>query len=130
MSIFFDTLGLIRNFSFRHGVEILDSGPSSSRQVFTGTGYKLGQTENDSVTVPGGAATGPTQPVQIALKLWRDGFSLNEGPVREYADPSNKDFLDSIRRGEIPQELRQGNTEVCLYINNFIDFNRWMTFFF
>lgn len=97
---------------FRHGVEIIDSGgpSSSSRNAFCGTGYKLGQTDDDSVAVPG-AKTNET-PVQVTLKLWRDGFSLNDGDLKEYTDPSNKDFLDSIRRGEIPQELRQGSAEV------------------
>lgn len=98
---------------FRHGVEILDSGPSGSgRQVFGGTGYKLGQCENDSEVIPGRNA--PSPPVQVTLKLWRDGFSLNSGELRLYTDPANKDFLESVRRGEIPQELRQGTSEVCL----------------
>lgn len=95
----------------RHGVEILDSGPSSSgRQVFGGTGYKLGQCENDSEVIPGRNA--PSPPVQVTLKLWRDGFSLNNSELRLYTDPANKDFLESVRRGEIPQELRQGSSEV------------------
>ncbi|KRT82143.1 hypothetical protein AMK59_3770, partial [Oryctes borbonicus] len=95
-----------------HGVEILDSATTSTTRAFKGTGYKLGQTGNDSETIPG--RTEPTPPAEVAMKLWRDGFSINDGPLRHYSDPSNRDFLDSVRRGEIPSELRQGVNEVHL----------------
>lgn len=38
-------------------------------------------------------------PSDVVLKLWREGFSLNDGPLRAYQDPENRDFLDSVRRG-------------------------------
>lgn len=45
-------------------------------------------------------------------RLWQNGFSINDGELREYTDPQNSAFLSSIRRGEIPHELRQGTNEV------------------
>lgn len=33
------------------------------------------------------------------LKLWKSGFSLDEGELRNYSDPGNALFLESIRRG-------------------------------
>lgn len=42
---------------------------------------------------------------EIILKLWRDGFSVNDGEIRSYTDPINREFLESIKKGEIPQEL-------------------------
>ncbi|KAG5897279.1 hypothetical protein JTB14_011445 [Gonioctena quinquepunctata] len=96
-----------------HGVEILEPGTGASgSRAFRGTGYKLGQDSNDSEVVPG--ASEPPAPSEVTLRLWQDGFSVNEGELRPYTDPSNRDFLDSIRRGEIPQELRQGSSEVHL----------------
>jgi len=96
-----------------HGVEILEpSAGSSHSSSFRGTGYKLGQTATDTEKIPG--APEPSRPEQVTLKLWRDGFSLNDGELRHYTDPSNRDFLDSIRRGEIPSELRQGTSEIHL----------------
>ncbi|XP_022899675.1 NSFL1 cofactor p47-like [Onthophagus taurus] len=95
-----------------HGVEILDSASTSQPGAFRGTGYRLGQTGNDSVTVPGFVE--PSPPIQVTMKLWREGFSLDNGPLRAYDDPSNRNFLDSVRRGEIPTELRQGVNEVHL----------------
>lgn len=97
---------------FRHGVEVLDPGTASSSRAFRGSGYRLGQTDNDSEKIP--QAAEPPPPSQVTLKLWKDGFSVNEGEFRAYADPANRDFLDSVSRGEIPRELRQGSSEVHL----------------
>lgn len=36
---------------------------------------------------------------EVTLKLWKEGFSINDGAVREYADPANREFLESVRRG-------------------------------
>ncbi|KAE8574297.1 hypothetical protein XENTR_v10003365 [Xenopus tropicalis] len=46
-------------------------------------------------------------PVHVVLKLWKSGFSLDEGELRSYQDPANAQFLEAIRRGEIPAELRR-----------------------
>lgn len=96
-----------------HG-ELLDSvsASSSSSRAFRGTGYKLGQDNNDSEVIPG--AVDPPQPREVTLSLWQNGFSVNDGELRAYNDPRNEEFLESIRRGEIPMELRQGNAEVHL----------------
>lgn len=58
------------------------------------------------------AATGSSQPPEVTLKLWKDGFNVNDGELRSYTDPANTEFLQNIQRGEIPQELRQGGSEV------------------
>lgn len=47
------------------------------------------------------------QDVHVVLKLWKTGFSLDNGELRNYNDPGNANFLEAIRRGEIPLELRQ-----------------------
>ena len=39
------------------------------------------------------------------LKLWKNGFTVNDGPLRTFEDPKNKEFLSSIQRGELPHEL-------------------------
>ena len=41
------------------------------------------------------------------LKLWKDGFTINDSELRLYTDPENREFLETIRRGEIPPEIRQ-----------------------
>lgn len=37
--------------------------------------------------------------VHVVLKLWKTGFSLDDGELRNYSDPGNALFLESIRRG-------------------------------
>uniref|UniRef100_A0A3B3E0V0 NSFL1 (p97) cofactor (p47) n=1 Tax=Oryzias melastigma TaxID=30732 RepID=A0A3B3E0V0_ORYME len=47
------------------------------------------------------------EPSRAKVELWKSGFSLDDGELRNYSDPGNANFLDAIRRGEIPLELRQ-----------------------
>lgn len=100
-------------FFFRHGVEIVDPGSTSSRRgAFRGTGYKLGQGSNDSEVLPG--APEPSPPRNVTLRLWRDGFNVDDGELRSYSDPNSRDFLESIRQGNIPAELRGKGSEVTM----------------
>ncbi|XP_014663837.1 PREDICTED: NSFL1 cofactor p47-like [Priapulus caudatus] len=94
-----------------HGAEVVDEEESPSRRhktSFQGAGYRLGSEDGSSSSQQVQAAT-PAVPkerqVEVVLKLWKDGFSVNDGNLRDYNDPENKDFLDSIHRGEIPLEL-------------------------
>ncbi|XP_053571036.1 UBX domain-containing protein 2B [Bombina bombina] len=72
---------------------------------FAGGGYKLGDSfQKQSEYIYGDENS---QEVQILLKLWRNGFSLDDGELRSYRDPINAQFLESIKRGEIPVELQR-----------------------
>ncbi|KAJ8265241.1 hypothetical protein COCON_G00143400 [Conger conger] len=84
-------------------------GEPSRARPFVGGGYRLGAApEEQSAYVAGERrASDGTQDVHVVLKLWKSGFSLDDGDLRNYSDPSNALFLESIRRGEIPLELRQ-----------------------
>ena len=35
----------------------------------------------------------------MVLKLWKNGFSVDDGPLRTYSDPANQEFLDTIKKG-------------------------------
>ena len=84
--------------------------PSSQQRpnTFSGTGYKLGQTNSDTEVV-NATSSDHQQPSSglITLKLWKEGFTINDSEVRLYTDPENREFLDTIKRGEIPAEIRQ-----------------------
>ncbi|XP_031422592.1 NSFL1 cofactor p47 [Clupea harengus] len=84
-------------------------GESSGAKAFVGGGYRLGAApEEESAYVSGARrSANSTQNVNVVLKLWKTGFSLDEGELRNYSDPGNALFLEAIRRGEIPLELRQ-----------------------
>ncbi|KAL1419492.1 hypothetical protein MTO96_025401 [Rhipicephalus appendiculatus] len=49
----------------------------------------------------------PQPSVSKVLKMWEDGFSLDDGPLRAYDDASSQQFLQSIRQGEVPAEMLQ-----------------------
>lgn len=82
-----------------------------SSRLYSGTGFRLGQTDNDHVVVPGasGGSSNERQSELVVLKLWRQGFSINDGDLRTYEDPASKEFMECIMKGEIPQELRKQN---------------------
>ncbi|XP_067146584.1 UBX domain-containing protein 2B isoform X1 [Apteryx mantelli] len=91
-----------------HGAVPLDeasraSGDFSKAKSFSGGGYRLG----DSSRKRSEYIYGENQDVQILLKLWRNGFSLDDGELRSYSDPTNAQFLESVKRGEIPVELQR-----------------------
>lgn len=45
------------------------------------------------------------KPVLRKLKLWKNGFSIDDGELRSYDTPENAEFLASVKRGEVPREL-------------------------
>ncbi|XP_036330981.1 NSFL1 cofactor p47 [Rhagoletis pomonella] len=84
------------------------TGPSTSGAVHWGQGVRLGMTDNDHSVVAShqgdGNATEEKRPI-VVLKLWSQGFSIDDGELRLYDDPENKEFLETVMRGEIPHEL-------------------------
>ncbi|NWI95854.1 UBX2A protein, partial [Pitta sordida] len=45
--------------------------------------------------------------VDVIIKLWKNGFTVNDGELRGYSDAANQQFLDSIKKGELPFELQK-----------------------
>lgn len=96
-----------------------EASPSSSSSLYAGTGYRLGQTDNDHQAIPDRRAASGRESDHnhevVTLTLWRQGFSINDGELRRYEDAANKEFFESIMRGEIPAELRsKGPTMIHL----------------
>jgi len=81
-----------------------------SEERFIGSGYRLGGDGVPSSQVAGESAR--PQPKDIKLVMWKDGFTVDNGPHRRYDDPANKQFLDEITQGRLPMELRALGTEV------------------
>ncbi|XP_070566656.1 NSFL1 cofactor p47-like [Ptychodera flava] len=97
-----------------HGAQEVEAGtpvPSSSRPggtVFRGAGYRLGDTEGgEAVPVPGTAGSLQPKPkdMNVVLKLYKNGFTVNDQELRSFKDPKNAEFLNSVTNGEIPREL-------------------------
>ncbi|XP_078131346.1 UBX domain-containing protein 2A isoform X1 [Sander vitreus] len=52
-------------------------------------------------------ASGTSKPsfqVEMVVRLWKNGFTVNDEEFRSYSIPNNQDFLDAIKRGELPAE--------------------------
>ncbi|KAK8067347.1 UBX domain-containing protein 1 [Apiospora hydei] len=91
----------------------------STPSTFRGSGQTLGGEGVASRTIPdpsasrspAGAAGGRNQPASNAqvqervLHLWRDGFSIDDGPLRRFDDPENADALRMIQQGRAPVHL-------------------------
>ncbi|XP_045717209.1 UBX domain-containing protein 2B isoform X2 [Phyllostomus hastatus] len=72
------------------------SGDDKSKS-FTGGGYRLGNSFCEQSEYIYGESQ--LQDVQVLLKLWSNGFSLDDGELRPYNDPTNAQFLESVKRG-------------------------------
>jgi len=97
-----------------HGAEEINEGSSSSsapkqKSLFKGAGFKLGSDVEPSEQVNPflNPNDKPVEKKDKKIKFWKNGFSIDDGPLRNFSDPENKAFLDAIRRGEVPDELRK-----------------------
>ncbi|KAF9989007.1 hypothetical protein BGZ75_007917 [Mortierella antarctica] len=85
--------------------------PAPKKSYFTGSGNRLGsEGESSSSSTP----AAPQVPVRStpspevletvtrSLTFWRNGYSLEDGPLMSYTDPANSEFLDAINRGQAP----------------------------
>uniref|UniRef100_A0A2S2Q2W9 NSFL1 cofactor p47 n=1 Tax=Sipha flava TaxID=143950 RepID=A0A2S2Q2W9_9HEMI len=86
-----------------------ESGASN----FFGTGYKLGQTENDTEVIPSLNPTSKRSSHQeeVVLKIWKEGFTINDGELHSIDQPENREFLLLVARGEEipPLLLKEAN---------------------
>ena len=48
---------------------------------------------------PPSSSSGSNRETSMTLKMWRDGFSINDGPLRRYSDPDTREFLATVGRG-------------------------------
>eukprot|EP00064_Thunnus_orientalis_P015269 superscaffoldBa00002797_g15319 len=55
--------------------------------------------------------------VEMVVRLWKDGFTVNDEEFRSYSVPENQDFLDAIKRGELPAEWESRAEEEELEIS-------------
>lgn len=96
-----------------HGAQVIDPSEAAvvggpRRQTFQGKGYRLGSAPEDTEVVESQACVAQSPPATtMALKMWKDGFSVDDGPLQHYDDPASRDFLQFIQKGEIPRELLQ-----------------------
>mmetsp|Transcript_26545 Transcript_26545/g.68541 ORF Transcript_26545/g.68541 Transcript_26545/m.68541 type:complete len:230 (+) Transcript_26545:87-776(+) len=58
-------------------------------------------------------APGAVAPTSHTITFWRDGFTVDDGPLRRSDDPENAQFLADINRGQVPRELEASSGGAC-----------------
>ena len=97
----------------QHGALALSENQISDNEkgktdVFKGAGFTLGSDFQSSMQVSASLTDKiAKQPIKhVAIKFWKNGFSVDNGPLRNFNDPVNKEFLSSISKGDVPVELK------------------------
>lgn len=49
----------------------------------------------------------PEDEAEVVIRMWKNGFTINDGQLRDYTDAANRQFIDSVRKGELPSELQR-----------------------
>ncbi|XP_065875406.1 plant UBX domain-containing protein 4-like [Euphorbia lathyris] len=83
---------------------------SSSSRSFAGTGRLL-----SGETVP--SAPQPPEVIEHTVTLWRNGFTVDDGPLRRFDDPANASFLESIKNSECPLELEPADRRTQVHLD-------------
>mgnify|MGYP000037036027 CR=1 FL=1 len=56
---------------------------------------------------------------RIKLTLYRNGFTIDDGPFRDLSLPENKKFMSEIEKNHIPEELvQQGYRELGIALDD------------
>ncbi|KAJ3707959.1 hypothetical protein LUZ61_011664 [Rhynchospora tenuis] len=87
-------------------------GPSKSKsKSFTGKGRVLSTEEAPS------SGAQQTESISYNIYFWRNGFTVNNGPLRGFDDPENAAFLESIKKSECPRELKPSDGSSEVHVN-------------
>ncbi|KAF8592017.1 SEP-domain-containing protein [Ramaria rubella] len=85
--------------------------PSAPSGPFSGSAYTLGSDEVDSSYIPDpneSQAADPAEDQEVATRhitFWRDGFSVEDGPLLRYDEPANAQLLEEINTGHAPPQI-------------------------
>ena len=82
-----------------------EDSKKKAKQPFKGRGNRLGA-ENEVVSDSKQEEEEEEHEiVERNLTFWRNGFSIDDGPLLKYDDPQNEEFLKAINSGRAPQAL-------------------------
>ncbi|OBZ89909.1 NSFL1 cofactor p47 [Choanephora cucurbitarum] len=83
---------------------------SQKKSAYAGVGYRLGSEDEPSTRVQPAVDSDDEEEEELEsvtrnLTFWRNGFSVDDGPLYAYADPANQEMLNSINDGRAPLSL-------------------------
>jgi len=86
-----------------------ESARSHSRSsAFAGGGHTLGGDDVESTFIPDPNAATRQEEEETAIRhltFWRDGFSVDDGELMRYGDPTNDAILTQINSGHAPPHI-------------------------
>jgi UBX domain-containing protein 1 len=94
-------------YSHRGGSGLAVVGPPTNRgpgpRAFDGIVQKASEAQQD-----GGVP--PTDSNRRIITLYRNGFTVDDGPLRDLESPESRAFISSLERGEAPRGLHTPRT--------------------
>ncbi|GBG85925.1 hypothetical protein CBR_g40738 [Chara braunii] len=88
---------------------------NAGRRSFAGVGRTL--TGDPRPEQPRADPRQPPEPVMHTITFWRNGFTVDDGPLRTLSDPANRPFLESIEKGQCPHELEPSDRRVQVSVD-------------
>ncbi|KAL9243887.1 hypothetical protein vseg_017724 [Gypsophila vaccaria] len=86
--------------------------PSSSSRSFVGAARLLsGEVVSSAPHEP------PPEVIIHTITFWRNGFTVDDGPLRMIDDEANASFLESIKNSECPKELEPKDRKTKVHVN-------------
>ncbi|KAK6458891.1 uncharacterized protein RJT20DRAFT_123999 [Scheffersomyces xylosifermentans] len=89
-----------------------DDRPSAQQEEiqaprFSGTGFQLGDGTTPSAPIIDPSSRLPQRPNKVTREItfWKQGFTVGDGPLHRYDDPSNLTILQELKRGRVPMSL-------------------------
>jgi len=61
------------------------------------------------------------QHVTRTITFWRNGFTVDDGPLRNVTDPENQEFLRDINNGIVPREMAGDAGPNVTFSTNLVD---------
>lgn len=89
------TLGKMMKVSFLSNHIVLFDNLGDEKTPSRSSGQSLAQTN---------ATAAAGRPEQLPLRFYSNGFTIGDGELRKFEE--NKEFMEFIKRGEVPPELR------------------------
>eukprot|EP00924_Labyrinthula_sp_SR-Ha-C_P004357 maker-scaffold_3-snap-gene-21.13-mRNA-1 protein AED:0.00 eAED:0.00 QI:123/1/1/1/1/1/3/58/238 len=99
---------------------------SDPERLDNSTAEDLNNQQGDTALAP--APVNNNTPRDVTIKLWKNGFQVDDGAFRDSLAPANEQFLRDLADGTIPEELRQSygeNVRIAIVNNSELAFNHW-----
>ncbi|XP_073988769.1 NSFL1 cofactor p47-like isoform X1 [Rhodnius prolixus] len=81
--------------------------PTVNETTFQGHGHRLGRTGEDGQVIE--SENNAQNLVDMVLRVWSNGFTVDEGQLRNLENPGDREFLNLITTGQVPPEIAPSN---------------------